>query len=131
MDEAHKIAGWDKKQAQILRLRYALLGMIAVLRFVTTAVEVRQVSLFAAAFADFYVQALDLLVQRRERDVELLGGVSLVPVAALQFFYDDAALDVFEDVEEGGIGIVFEERVLEAAASDVAGQEFGTDVGAR
>src|SRR5580692_5000654 len=56
-----------------------------------------------AFFADFYVQALDLLVERAERDVELLGGVGLVPVAAFEFLNDDAALDVFEDVEERGV----------------------------
>jgi hypothetical protein len=40
------------------------------------------------------------------------AAVGLVPVAALQRSRDDAALDVFEDVEERGIGGVFEQRVL-------------------
>ena len=53
--------------------------------------------LFAAALADFDVQALDLLVEGRERNAELLGGVGLVPVATLQLLDDDAAFDVFED----------------------------------
>jgi len=61
-----------------------------------------------AFFADLDVEALDFLVEGAQRDVELLGGVGLVPVAALELFDDDAALDVFEDVEEGGVGVVFE-----------------------
>jgi hypothetical protein len=77
----------------------------------------------AALFADLDVEALDLLVERGERDAELLGGVGLVPVAALELLDDDAALDVFEDVEERGVGVVLEQRVLEAAAGDVAGQQ--------
>ena len=39
--------------------------------------------LFAAFFADFYVEALDFLVEGGEGDMELLGGVGLVAVAAL------------------------------------------------
>ena len=39
--------------------------------------------LLSAFFADFDVEALDLLVEGGERDAELLGGVGLVPVAAL------------------------------------------------
>src|ERR1700678_4405874 len=61
--------------------------------------------------------------------MELLGGVGLVPVAALQLLDDDSPLDVFEDVEEGGVGVVFEQRVLEAAAGDVAGQQSRVDDG--
>ena len=86
--------------------------------------------LFPALFADFDVEALDLLVEGGERDAELLGGVGLVPVAALELFDDDAALDDFEDVEERGVGIVLEEGVLEAAAGDVAGEQIGADDGA-
>ena len=73
-----------------------------------------------ALFADLDVEALDFLIEGAERDVELFGGVGLVPVAALELFDDDAALDVFEDVEEGRVGVVLEEGVLEAAAGDVA-----------
>ena len=62
--------------------------------------------------------------------MELLGGVGLVAVAALEFLDDDAALDVFEDVEEGGVGVVFEQGVLEAAAGDVAGEQVRADDGA-
>ena len=36
-----------------------------------------------ALFADFDVQSLDLLVERAEWDVELFGGIGLVPIAAL------------------------------------------------
>src|SRR5579863_7640476 len=76
---------------------------------------------------DLDIQPLDLLIQRGERNAELLGGVGLVPVAALQLINDDAANDVFEDVEERCVGIVLEQRVLEAAAGYVAGQKVGAD----
>ena len=52
--------------------------------------------LLSALLADLYIQALDLLVEGRERNVKLLGGVGLIPVATLQLLDDDAALDVFE-----------------------------------
>ena len=58
----------------------------------------RQV-LLSALFANLNVEAFDLLVEGGERDVELLGSVGLVTVTALELFNDDAALDVFEDVE--------------------------------
>src|SRR5450631_309318 len=61
--------------------------------------------------------------------MELLRGIRLVPVTALELFNDDAALDIFENVEQAGIGVVFEERVLEGASSDVAWQETAADDG--
>jgi len=78
----------------------------------------------------FDVQPLDLLIQGGKRDVELLGRIGLVPVAALQFLNDDAPLDVFENVEQRSIGIVLEQRVLEAASGDVARQQIRPDDGA-
>jgi hypothetical protein len=39
--------------------------------------------LVADFFADLYVQAFDLLVESGQGDVELFGGVGLVPVVAL------------------------------------------------
>src|SRR5271157_5468787 len=84
-------------------------------------------SLLPSSFPNLDVQALDLLIQGGEGNVKLLGGVGLVPVAALQLFHDDAALDVFEDVEERRVGIVFQQRILEAAARDVAGEQVGAD----
>ena len=83
-----------------------------------------EVRLVADALANFDVEALDLLVERGERDAELLGGVRLIPVAALEFFDDDAALDVFENVEERGVGVVLEKRILKAAAVDVAREQL-------
>ena len=77
----------------------------------------------ASALAYLDIEALDFLVQRRERDVELFCGVGLIAVAALKFFDNDAAFNVFEDIEERGARIVFEQRILEAASGDVAGQE--------
>ena len=38
----------------------------------------------------------------------MLGGVGLVPVAAFELVDDDAAFDVFEDVEERGVTVLFE-----------------------
>jgi hypothetical protein len=65
--------------------------------------------LVAGAFADFDAEAFDFLVERGEGDAELLGGFGLVAVAAFELVDDDAALDVFHDVEEGGVGAVLEE----------------------
>ena len=43
----------------------------------------RSTPLLATLFADFDVEALDLLVEGGEGNAELFGGVGLVPVAAL------------------------------------------------
>ena len=40
--------------------------------------------LVAVALFDFYVEALDFLVERAEWDFEELGGFGLVPVAAFE-----------------------------------------------
>ena len=61
--------------------------------------------LVATALLHFHVQPLDLLVQRRQRNLEVLRGLGLVPVAALQPVGDDAPLDLFHQVEEGRIGL--------------------------
>ena len=65
--------------------------------------------LIAVALFDLDVEALDLLVQGGERDLEVLGGFGLVPVAALQAVGDDAALDLFHQVEEGRVGLMVEQ----------------------
>jgi len=56
--------------------------------------------LVAGAFADLYVEALDLLIEGGEWDLEELGGFGLVPVGTLEAVGDDAALDLFHEVEE-------------------------------
>ena len=56
--------------------------------------------LFPVSLADLDIEAFDLLVQRRQRDVELLSGVCLIPVAALELLDDDAALDILKNVEK-------------------------------
>src|SRR6185437_7102615 len=81
----------------------------------------------ACALADFDIQALDLLVECGEGDPKLLGGFGLVPVAALQLFNDDAPLDNLENIEQRGIWIVLEQRVLKAAPRDVPGEQVGAD----
>jgi hypothetical protein len=59
--------------------------------------------LIPSLFANPDIEPFDLLIQRRERNAELLGGISLVPVAALQFLDKDSALNVFEDLELGSV----------------------------
>ena len=59
--------------------------------------------------------------------MELLGRVGLIPVAALELLDNDAALDVLKDVEQRGVRIMLEERVLEAASRDVSRQQFRAD----
>src|SRR5271157_4518072 len=53
---------------------------------------------------DLHVQPLDLLVERRERDAKAVGGFSLAPAAFFQHVADDAALAVFDDLEQRGLG---------------------------
>src|ERR1035438_721478 len=84
-----------------------------------------------AALPNLDVQALDLLVQRGERDAELLRGLGLVAVAALQFVDDDAALDVFHDVEERRVGAVLEQARRVAGTRQVAGEQVDADRSAR
>ena len=57
-------------------------------------------SLSPALLLDLNIQAADFLVQRRKRDVKMLRGFRLVPVAAFQHVGDDAPLDVFDNFEE-------------------------------
>jgi hypothetical protein len=64
--------------------------------------------LVAGTFFYFDVEALDFLVESGERDLEVLGGFGLVPVAALKTVGDDAAFDLFHEVEEGGVGLMVE-----------------------
>jgi len=68
-------------------------------------------SLLFHALLGLDAEALDLLVKGREGYVKLLSRFCLVPVGALQLVSDDAALDVFENVEERGVGIVFEQGI--------------------
>src|ERR1700675_1348848 len=49
----------------------------------------------AAARLD--TEALDLLVWRRKRDLESLGGFGLIPVRALEHVHDDSPLHFFEN----------------------------------
>src|SRR6266567_8966633 len=80
-------------------------------------------ALLPSPFSNLDIQSLDLLVQRRERNMELLRGIRLIPVAALQLLDDDPPLDVFENVEQRRIRIVLQQRILEASSSDVSGQQ--------
>jgi len=62
-------------------------------------VDLSESALLTPALANFHVQALDLLIESGKRNVELFCRVRLIPVAALQLFYDDAALDIFKNIE--------------------------------
>ena len=53
--------------------------------------------------SNLHVQPLDFLVQGGERDVEAVSGLGLVPVALLQHVANDAALAVFDDLEQRGV----------------------------
>ena len=58
---------------------------------------VRQVALAL----DLDVEALDLLVEGREGNLEAFGGVGLAPVVLLELLDDEAALELVQDVEIG------------------------------
>jgi uncharacterized membrane protein len=49
---------------------------------------------------DLNIEPLDLLVQRGKRNVEALGGVSLIPAALLQHVDDQTALAVFNNFKQ-------------------------------
>ena len=74
-----------------------------------------------AAFLYLHIEPLDLLVQRAERNLEELGGLGLVPVAAFEAVGNDAALDLFHEVEERGVGAVVEERGGVSASGELRG----------
>src|SRR4029077_7469390 len=61
-------------------------------------------SLSPRLLLDLDIQAADFLIQRGERDFEVLGGLGLVPVAFFQHVGDDAPLHVFHDFKRRRIG---------------------------
>jgi hypothetical protein len=87
--------------------------------------------LLSAALADLDVQSLDFLIEGGERDAKLFCGFRLIPITTFQFLNDDASFDHLEDIEERSVGIVFQQRILEAAAGNVPGQQVGADHGTR
>src|SRR5579884_1751496 len=68
---------------------------------------------------DLDIQPFDFLIQRRKRDVEAFGGLSLAPVAALQALDDDAALVIVEDLEQRGV--LGQRRAVAAVDADAVG----------
>src|SRR6267154_1118772 len=60
----------------------------------------------AAAAADVNAEPFDFLIERGKGNQKTLGGLSLVPVGALQHVNDDAALDLVHDLEESWLRIV-------------------------
>ena len=52
-----------------------------------------------AASARVDPQALDLLIERGERDLKLFGGLGLIPSRAFEHVADDAALDFIHDLK--------------------------------
>src|SRR3981081_1530259 len=51
-------------------------------------------------FLDLNIQAADLLIQGRERHMEALGGLGLIPITAFQHVGDDSTLNVLDDLKE-------------------------------
>src|ERR1700749_5064292 len=81
-------------------------------------------SLFLLLLAYFDIQPLDLLIQSRQRNTELFGSLSLVPVATLQLVDDDAPFNVLEDVEEGRICIMLQQGSGVETARQLAGKHL-------
>src|SRR5579859_6088163 len=81
---------------------------------------------FLAPLLHFDAQPLDLLVQRGERHLEFFRRLGLVTFAFLQHVGDDAALDVFHDLEERGVTAMVE-HARAAAAGDVVRQQLAAD----
>src|SRR5215510_6347818 len=59
-----------------------------------------------AAPANVDAQALDLLIERGQRDHEALRRFGLIPARALQHVDYDAALDLVHDLKERGLRMV-------------------------
>src|SRR5580698_3376938 len=84
-------------------------------------------ALIAVALLDLDVEALDFLIERAERDLEVLGGFGLVPVAALQAVGDDAPLNLFHDIKERGVGAMVEDRGGPGVAGELRRQQVGRE----
>jgi hypothetical protein len=83
--------------------------------------------LVAVSLLDLYVEAFDLLVEGGERDTEVFGGFGLIPVAALEPVSYDASLDLFHQVEERGVGFVFEQAGGVGVAGELRGEKLRRD----
>src|ERR1700680_3168781 len=93
--------------------------------------SVRPTRLFSSFFLDIDVQARDFLVEGRQRDVETLGCVGLVPVTFFQHFDDDLPFAIFHDVEQRCVGATFEGGECGGSAGDLIGKKLGANVYAR
>src|ERR1700678_365458 len=63
-------------------------------------------SLVARPLLDLYIEALDLLVQCRQWNLEILRCFGLIPMASLQAIRDDTALDLFHQIKERSVGLM-------------------------
>ena len=86
-----------------------------------------RLDLVSGSLLDLDVESLDLLVEGGEGDSEVFGGFGLVPVAALEAVGDDAALDLFHEVEEAGVGFVFEQAGGVGVAGELRGEKLRRD----
>src|ERR1700733_6377176 len=84
-------------------------------------------SLVAYPLLDLYVEALDLLVQRGERNLEVFCGLSLIPVAALQPVGDDAPLNLFHQIEQRCVGLMVQQTRGVGAAGQLRRQQVRVD----
>src|ERR1035438_557392 len=81
------------------------------------------VPVLSVLLLDLNIQALDLLVQRRQWNAESVGGFGLVPAAFFQHIADDAAFAVFNDFEERGVRALLHDGKLAAPANEIVGQQ--------
>ena len=84
--------------------------------------------LISCTFFNFDIEALDLLVQRGERNLEVLRGLGLVPVTALETIGDDAPLNLFHQIEEGGVRLMVQQAGRVGASGQLRRQQIGVMV---
>ena len=53
-----------------------------------------------ALLLNFNAVTFDFLIQSRQRDFKIVGGVGLDPLASLEHFDDHASLDDIHDIEK-------------------------------
>src|SRR5690348_4791218 len=78
--------------------------------------------------ADLDVEALDLLIERGERNVQTFGGFGLAPAEVFQTLENGTALEIVHDLEQRRVG---RERAAIAARNADAirlQQGFGQDI---
>src|ERR1700678_4061683 len=83
--------------------------------------------LVACPLFDLYIEALDLLVQCGEWNLEVLRSLGLVPMATFEPVRDDAPFDLFHQIEERSVGLVVQQARGVRAASQLRRQQVRID----